>query len=76
MALSNFLKELNWKSTEHWLSLHMKLKRNKTEDEDPKWVGWTRDPKLVPVEEIEKDGYILELREDFKGKYYQIVKAK
>lgn len=44
------------------------------EIEDPGWGGFTRDLKLLPLKDIEKDGYTVEELEDKRGKYYRIIK--
>lgn len=45
------------------------------EDKDPHWCGFSRDPSLLPLKALEKDGYVLQEREDFRGKYWEIVKG-
>lgn len=51
-----------------------KLKRPDS-DTEKAWCGFTRDKSLLPLEEIEADGYILELREDLRGQYWEIIKG-
>lgn len=52
----------------------MELKRP-NEDLEPHWSGWARDKSLLPLKALERDGYVLEEREDFHGKYWQIVRG-
>ena len=42
--------------------------------DDPCWGGWTIDPKLLPLDQMRKDGYGVEEVEDKRGKYYKIIR--
>lgn len=48
--------------------------RNKEEDNDPHWTGWTRSLSHIPLQQIRHDGYDVQELEDERGKYWQIIK--